>query len=247
MKSLKKVILGVALGFVVIANASAQTVDTGVNSANTNTNASQSTAANQGVSATNNFNTTTPTDTTANVKYSGFTGSNTSVGLGSFSSSFSSDYCGGTAQAAGSVPFVTAAGGKPVLMEPGYACDDHRTAVHAMEFAATYGNASIRALELAKQADAASDKELAKQYKISSEAYAKLSAEQAKFATLMECGHSESARRNSRLAGIDCPLTDEEKTAEAKKNAEASKQQAIASNQPVDPFVRQRMGLPVLH
>lgn len=198
----------------------------------TNTNTSGSTSNNQGNALTNNFY--SPGNTTEDMHdhVSGVTGANTAVGLGSFASSFSSDYCGGTAQAGLSVPYVTLAAGKPVLGEAGTPCVDIRAAVHTMEFSATYGNAAHAVMALAEEknkrlladeaaitgqkssadavaaandvADARNDyaAALAK-----AQAFADTSAKLATAAVNMLCSVSDDVRKAYNDAGIDCKGT----------------------------------------
>jgi len=241
MQKIVKVVLALALGFVLSSGAQAQQTST---SQNQNSSGAQSSAANQGVTLENTWN--TPSGTDVHEHISGVTGSNEPVGLGSFYSSNSPDYCGGTQQFGFSAPYVTAAAGGPTMKEPGYACDDHRTAVHAMEFAATFGNAAMKALQLADEAQKVGNAAEVTELKAASELYSKMSMQQANFAVLMECGHSESARRNSRLAGINCPETDAEKSAESTTSAAEVQVAAAKRGEPTDPFIRSREGLPPL-
>lgn len=229
----KKIVLalGIALSFAVSSVAFA---DTSVNasSTSTNTNQSQSTAANQGVNAVNNFNTTTPTDTTLHEHISGITGSNQSIGLSGYAGSFSPNYCGGTAQAGVSAPYVTIAAGKPVLGEPGVACVTEVASVHTMEFSATYGNAAAKAAQAGNSA-------LAKEY-------AEMSGKLANAAVNMQCSVSDIVRKSMRDAGIACPLSDTERVAKSKDDADKARQEIAARGESLDPFVRQREGLPVI-
>lgn len=245
MKHFMKAILGIALGLAVAVNVSAQTnLNANVASTNQTQATAQNDASNAGV--TNTFNSTSPAETKTHVEYSGVTGSNTSVGLGSFSSSFSSDYCGGTQQAAASIPYLTAAIGGPVLKEPGVACVNTRAAVHTMEFSSTYGNASVKALDLANEAEKRKDEDAAKQYRVAAQMYSEQSGKLAQAATYMLCNLSDDVRQAYRDAGIMCPQTKQEKADAEKQAQQEAQHQAIASNQPVDPFVRERMGLPTL-
>jgi len=237
MNRFAKVILGTALGLVIASTAMAQNkVNADVSNTSTTNAVSQTEASNQGVSATNNFNTTSPEHTSTDVHYSGVTGSNTAVGLGSFSSSFSSDYCGGTQQAGISVPYATLAAGGPVLKEPGVACVNTRAAVHTMEFSATFGNAAARALALADDAKKRNDAQAALAYQDSAASFAAMSGKLAQASVNMLCNLSDDVRQAYRDAGVSCPETKLEKAA-------ADKQQAVAHNEPVDPLIRQRMGL----
>jgi hypothetical protein len=230
MKSLNKFALGIALSLVV-TGVFAQT---NVNASTTSTNnaASQSTSANQGVNAINNFNTTTPSDTTLHEHISGITGSNQSIGLSGYAGSFSPNYCGGTAQAGVSAPYVTIAAGKPVLGEPGVACVLEVASVHTMEYSATYGNAAAKAAQ-------AGNPDLAKQY-------AEMSGKLANAAVNMQCNVSDIVRKSMRDAGIDCPLSDSERSAKSAADAELVKKEVVARGESLDPFVRRREGLPVL-
>jgi hypothetical protein len=210
------------------------------------------------------------------VKYSGVTGSNTGVGLGSFYSSNSPDYCGGVAQAAGSVPYFTAAFGKPVLGEPGWPCVDTRAGVHTMEFSVTFGSAAAKAFDLAAAYDrlaspvatggfvqkdgkipqapavyvdpvqAAEYRKVAVGLRQSAAAYADESNKLATAAINVMCGVSDDVRQAYRDAGILCPKTKQEKADDVKAQQQAAMQQAVANNQPTDPFVRAREGLPAL-
>jgi hypothetical protein len=269
MKILKTATMVVALGLACVGHAQAQNnVNANLTANPTNNSTSGSTAANEGVNNTNNFNSTTPTDTTEHVKYSGVTGSNTGVGLGSFSSSFSSDYCGGTAQVGISVPYVTAAGGKPVLGEPGVPCVDIRAGVHTMEFSVSFGTAAAKNFDLAAAYDklaastvftdvksvtatasrispeeAAEYRKTAANLRAAGMVYSEQSVKLATAATNMLCNVSDDVRQAYRDAGILCPKTKQEKADEAKAQQQATQQQAVANNQPTDPFVRQRMGL----
>lgn len=229
MKNIKKFALGIALSFAVVG-AHAQTVNAGATG--TNSNNSQSSSANQGVTASNTFNTTSPTDSTQHEHISGITGSNQSVGLSGYAGSFSPNYCGGTAQAGVSAPYVTIAAGKPVLGEPGVACVTEVASVHTMEFSATFGNAAAKASQ-------AGNKDLAKQY-------ADMSAKLASAAVNMQCSVSDIVRKSMRDAGIDCPLSDKELSAQSEDEANKVRQKVVARGESLDPFVRQREGLPIL-
>lgn len=226
----KKVVvaLGIALSFAV-SMAHAQ-VNAGATS--TNSNGSQSTSANQGVNQGITFNSSTPTDTTLHEHISGITGSNQSIGLSGYAGSFSPNYCGGTAQGGLSVPYATAAFGKPVLGEPGVACVKEVASVHTMEFSATYGNAAAKA-------EQAGNKELAKKY-------AEMSEKLANAAVNMQCDVSDDVRRSFRSAGIDCPLTDKERIAKSEDEANKVRQEVVARGESLDPIVRRREGLPIL-
>lgn len=226
----KKVVvaLGIALSFVV-CGANAQTNASAVG---TNTNQSQSTAANEGVTQGITFNSVTPTDTTLHEHISGVTGSNQSIGLSGYAGSFSPNYCGGTAQAGVSAPYVTIAAGKPVLGDPGVACVKTVASVHTMEYSATYGNA-------ARAAAQAGNKDLAKEYADMSEKLAKASVN-------MLCDLSDDVRKAYREAGVDCPLSDKERSAKSQEDAEKVRQQAVARGESLDPIVRRREGLPQL-
>lgn len=184
-----------------------------------------------------------PGSTDSNIHYSGVTGSNASVGLGSFSSSFSSDYCGGVAQAGVSAPYVTIAAGKPVLGDPGVACVTTRASVHTMEYSATFGNAAARALSLADEAVKRKDETQADTYRQTASQYAEMSGKLATAAVNMLCNLAPDVRRAYRDAGVFCPDTPAEKAAKDQQAAEQQKQQAVASGEPTDPFVRDRMGL----
>lgn len=224
----KKVVvaLGIALSFAVSA-ANAQ-VNAGASS--TNTNASQSSSANQGVQMSNTWN--TPGNSDVHEHISGITGSNQSIGLSGYAGSFSPNYCGGTAQAGVSAPYVTIAAGKPVLGDPGVACVKEVASVHTMEFSATYGNAAAKA-------EQAGNKELAKQY-------ADMSTKLANAAVNMQCSVSDDVRKAMRDAGIDCPLTDKERVAKNEDEANKVRQEVVARGESLDPLVRQREGLPQL-
>jgi len=217
MKKLALILLALASGV-----ASAQTT-TNVNSSSNATLNTESTSSNMGNNLTNNFN--SPGRVDQHVRYSGVTGTNTAVGLGSFSSSFSSDYCGGVAQGGLSVPYVTFAGGKPVLGEPGVACVMMRASVHSMEYAATYGNAAASATK-------AGNAQLAREY-------TDMSTKLARASVYMLCGLGPDVRQSYVDAGIDCPPSKEER-------AQAANQQAQQSNEPTDPIVRRRLGYPPL-
>jgi hypothetical protein len=257
MKRISKAILSMALGLAVIVSSGAQ-AQTSAETNGTNTNSSQSGALNQGVSNTNNFESSA--DTNEHVHYSGVTGSNTPVGLGSFSSSFSSDYCGGTAQGGISVPYVTTAFGKPVLGDPGVACVDIRAAVHTMEFAATFGNAADRSLVLAAKYEDLSHPKVgsavgtdyglytqeASAARQAAFNYAQTSQQLATAAIYMQCNLSDDVRKAYRDAGFVCPKTDAEKKADADAAAQQQASTAHANNEPTDPLVRQRLGLPPL-
>lgn len=226
----KKIIvaLGIALSFAV-SGAYAQ-ISAG--STSTNTNGSQSTSANQGVNQGITFNSVTPTETTVHEHISGITGSNQSIGLSGYAGSFSPNYCGGTAQAGVSAPYVTIAAGKPVLGEPGVACVTEVASVHTMEFSATYGTAAAKAAQ-------AGNSELAKQY-------ADMSGKLANAAVNMQCSVSDIVRKSMRDAGINCPLSDAEKSAKSAADADLVKKEVVARGESLDPFVRRREGLPVL-
>jgi len=211
------VMLSIALSFA-FTGAYAQSTTAGATSENTN--ASQSTAANQGVQMSNVWN--TPSDSDSHVHYSGITGSNQSVGLSGYAGSFSPNYCGGTAQAGVSVPYATIAAGKPVLGDPGEACVKTVASVHTMEYSATYGNAAAKAAQ-------AGDAVLAKEYSDMSKKLAQASVN-------MLCDLSDDVRQAYRDAGVACPATKAEK-------AEAAKERAVANHEPTDPFIRSRMGL----
>lgn len=243
MKTVGKFALGVALSFMLIAGAQAESnVSAG---ATTTTNAnSGSQASNAGVQMSNTWN--TPGDTDSHIHYSGFTGSNTAVGLGSFSSSFSPDYCGGVSQTGISAPYVTIAHGEPKAGKVGVWCDDQRTSVHAMEFAATYGNAAIKAFDLAAQAEKNKDESAHQMFIESAKYYAAMSKKLSTFAVYMQCGHSDQSLKMARAAGIDCPLTDAERSAMSNEEATKVRQEAVARGEPLDPFVRSREGLPPL-
>lgn len=246
MKFFNRAIMVMALGLAAIGHAQAQVAaNLTASTAATNNNSSGSTAANEGVNNTNNFNSTTPDHTAVdnNVHYSGVTGSNTGVGLGSFSSSFSSDYCGGTAQGGISVPYVTTAFGKPVLGDPGVACVDTRAAVHSMEFSATYGNAAAKAVAMAEDAKKRGAADEEKAYRAAVLTYSSMSEKLAGASVNMLCNLSDDVRQAYRDAGIMCPETKQEKAVKAQLIQEDSKQQAMAHNQPTDPLVRSRMGL----
>jgi hypothetical protein len=238
----KIVALGIALGLFV-SGANAQ-VSAG--SSSTNTNGSQSTAANQGVNQGITFNSATPTDTTLHEHISGVTGSNTAVGLGSFSSSFSSDYCGGVAQAGVSAPYVTIAAGKPVLGDPGNACVSTRASVHTMEYSATFGNAASKALALADDAEKRKDETEAGEYRQAAYTYAQMSGKLAVAAVNMLCNLSGDVRQSYRDAGIDCPTTSSEKLYAEKQAEQQKAKDAMEHSEPTDPLVRARMGLPAL-
>lgn len=207
-----------------LVGTTAQAQVTSTSNTNTTTTASTS-ASNEGVSLANTFNTNVPTDTKSTVKYSGFYGSNTSVGLGSFSNSFSSDYCGGSAQAGISIPYITGAFGQPVLGEPGVGCLLLRGYERTMQGSTAFGNA-------AAAARAAKDEETAKQL-------AAMSVKLANGGINILCSLHETIREAYKDAGIQCPPT-------RKETAEASKQAAIAKNEPTDNLVRARAGLPLL-
>lgn len=222
------VALGIALSLAVTAAYADQT--TNANATGTNTNNSASTAANQGVQMSNTWN--TPSDSNSNVHYSGITGSNQSIGLSGYAGSFSPNYCGGTAQAGVSVPYVTAALGKPVLGDPGVACVKTVASVHTMEYSATYGNA-------ARAAAQAGNLDLAKKY-------ADMSGKLAQASVNMLCDLSDDVRKAYRDAGVDCPLSDKERSAVSAEEANKVRQEAVARGESLDPIVRQREGLPIL-
>jgi hypothetical protein len=238
---------GLISGIVVIFGfcSAAAFADTNASTNDANTNTSTANSANSGLNngnaLTNNF--ISPSDSNVNEHVSGMTGSNTAVGLGSFSSSFSSDYCGGVAQAGVSAPYITIAAGHPVLGDPGIACVDTRASVHTMEYSATYGNAAGKALALADEAEKRNDKDAATAYRTSAEQYAAMSGKLADAAVNMLCKLSPDVRESYRDAGINCPLTADEKAAAAKEQVA---HQAVAQSQPTDPLVRSRMGLPPL-
>jgi hypothetical protein len=104
----------------------------------------------------------------------------------------------------------------------------------------------MKALQLADEAQKAGNTEEVDALKKASALYATMSMQQANFAVLMECGHSEESRVNSRLAGIDCPLTDAEKSAQSITSTSEVKVAASKRGEPTDPFIRSRMGLPPL-
>lgn len=214
------VTLSIALSFAVSV-AHAQETTAGASS--TNTNASQSTSANQGVQMSNVWN--TPSDSDSHVHYSGITGSNQSVGLSGYAGSFSPNYCGGTAQAGVSAPYVTIAAGKPVLGDPGEACVKTVASVHTMEYSATYGNAAAKAAQAGNMA-------LAKEY-------SEMSGKLAKASVNMLCDLSDDVRKAYRDAGVECPATKQEL-------AKAAEEQAVANHEPTDPLIRTRMGLVAL-
>src|SRR5579859_7411984 len=162
MNEISKVALGFALSFAIVSGANAQANLNAGATTTTNTTA-QNQASNTGVSLSNTWN--TPSGTDSNIHYSGVTGSNTAVGLGSFSSSFSTDYCGGVSQTGLSAPYVTLAHGDPVLGTPGVACVLTRASVHTMEYSATFGNAAGKALALADEADKRKDTTEAGEYR----------------------------------------------------------------------------------
>jgi hypothetical protein len=228
MKTKQIIVSGLlaVIGLLGVMSAQAQSNITSGTTA-TNNNSSGSTAANEGVSQGITFNSTSPDSIHEHL--SGITGSNTAVGLGSFSSSFSSDYCGGTAQAGVSAPYVTIAAGKPVLGDPGVACVKTRALIHTMEISATYGNA-------AKTAVAAGNTELAAQYM-------DLSKKLAQAAVNMQCSVSPEVRQALVDAGVACPATAAEKSAQSAAAAEQVKQDALARGEPLDPLVRQRNDL----
>jgi hypothetical protein len=241
MNNIKKFALSIALGFAVTAGAHAADITAG--SSSTNTNGSTSTSANQGVNQGITFNSTSPTDTTEHDHVSGITGSNTAIGLGSFSSSFSSDYCGGVAQAGVSAPYITIAAGHPVLGDPGIACVDTRASVHTMEYAATFGNAATKALALADEAAKRSDEADAKSYREAAQQYAVMSGKLATAAVNMLCKLSPDVRDSYTDAGITCPQTNAEKSVKSAQAAEEVKHDAVQRGESTDPLVRARMGL----
>jgi hypothetical protein len=105
-----------------------------------------------------------------------------------------------------------------------------------MEFSATYGNAAARALALADEAKKRNDAQAAAEYQNSAAGYAAMSGKLAQASVNMLCNLSDDVRQAYRDAGVSCPETKQEKVA-------AEKQQAVAHNEPTDPFVRERMGL----
>lgn len=212
-----KIILALAL---LAPLAAVQAQSTNAVSNTTVNSAATGQASNMGNNLTNNFN--SPGDVDQKVRYSGVTGTNTAVGLGSFAGSFSSDYCGGTAQAGLSVPYFTGAAGKPVLGEPGVACVKMRTSVHSMEYAATYGSAAANA---ARAGNAALAQE-----------YTDMSRKMAQASVNLLCGISDDVRQDFVDAGIQCPPSKEERAA-------AAKQAAVERKEPTDPIVRARLGL----
>lgn len=270
----KQIIIAGLLAITGLVGAVGAQAQTSAQTNGTNTNQSGSESSNLGNNLTNNF--LSPSDSTEHVHYSGVTGSNTPVGLGSFSSSFSSDYCGGVAQAGASVPYVTLAFGKPVLGDPGVACVDTRASVHTMEFAATFGNAADRALSLAAKfdslahptpvivsktigktvvnteqpvlsaSDAAQFETQAAEARQQAFNYAKTSEQLATAAIYMQCNLSDDVRKAYRDAGFSCPKTDAEKKADADAAAAKQQQAAQVNNEPTDPLVRSRLGLPPL-
>jgi hypothetical protein len=234
MKIKHAVVTGILAASSLMCVAAFADTTTNANASGTNTNTSGSTASNDGLntgnSLTNNF--LSPSDTDVHEHLSGITGSNTAVGLGSFSSSFSSDYCGGVAQAGVSVPYVTGALGHPVLGEPGVPCVDTRAAVHTMEFSATYGNAAHAAQavadERAKELQAIENKiknpasgadaiaaagsvaDIQNQYTAAearAQAFADTSAKLATAAINMLCSVSDDVKKAYNDAGIDCKGT----------------------------------------
>jgi hypothetical protein len=220
--------IAAVVGFAVLsANANAQSSQTSTNSAALTTN---STSNNQGNNLTNNF--MSPSDTDSHIHYSGATGANTAVGLGSFSSSFSSDYCGGVAQGGVSAPYVTMAFGKPTLGEPGEACVKTRTAIHTFEMAVSYGQA-------ATLASSKGDKD-------SAAAYHTMSDKLSTAAVSILCNVDADVKQAYEAAGIVCSKTAKEEAADKQASAEQVQKQAVAQGQPTDPFVRARMGLPAL-
>jgi hypothetical protein len=227
---MKKAIATVALcaGFVMMsshANAQAATQNSS-NTANLTTN---STSNNQGNALTNNF--TSPSDTDSHEHLSGVTGANTAVGLGSFSSSFSSDYCGGVTQGGISAPYITAAFGKPTLGEPGEACVKTRTAIHTFEMAVSFGNAATAA---------------AKTDPIQSAVYKSMSDKMATAAVSILCNVDADVKEAYESAGITCSKTASEVKAAAVQQQQEERAAAVQQGQPTDPFVRERMGLPAL-
>jgi hypothetical protein len=240
MKTVEKFALGFALSFALVAGAQAQSNVSAGATSTTNAN-SGSQASNTGVQMSNTWN--TPGDTNSHIHYSGVTGSNTAVGLGSFSSSFSSDYCGGVSQTGLSAPYVTLAHGDPVLGDPGVACVLTRASVHTMEYSATFGNAAAKAIALADEADKRKDASEAAEYRNAAYSYAQTSGKLAQAAVNMLCKLSPDIRSAYIDAGVSCPETDAEKSAKSAKAAEEVKQEAVARGEPTDPLVRHRMGL----
>lgn len=222
--------LALCAGFAAtISYANAQTSST-MNSSNTANLTTNSTSNNQGNNLTNNF--MSPSDTNSNIHYSGVTGSNTAVGLGSFSSSFSSDYCGGVAQGGLSAPYVTMAFGKPTLGEPGEACVKTRTAIHTFEMAVSYGQASMVASK-SGNADAA-------------KSYHDMSDKLSTAAVSILCNVDADVRNAYEAAGIVCSKTAKEAAIDKQAAAQQERVAAVKQGQPTDPFVRARMGLPAL-
>ena len=240
MKEICKVALGLTLSFAILSGAHAQANLTAGATTTTNTTA-QNQASNTGVSLSNTWN--TPSGTDDHIHYSGVTGSNTSVGLGSFSSSFSSDYCGGVSQTGVSAPYVTLAHGDPVLGTPGVACVLTRASVHTMEYSATFGNAAGKALTLADEADKRKDVSEAGEYRQAAYNYAAMSGKLAQAAVNMLCKLSPDVRAAYTDAGVSCPETEAQKAAKSAAAAQEVKQQAMARGESTDPLIRSRMGL----
>lgn len=230
-----------AFAMLSLVQAGAQAANTSTVSSTSTTTASTTAntqASNMGNALTNNFQ--NPGD--QDIHYSGTTGTNTAIGLGGFSSSFSTDYCGGTAQGGLSVPYVTIVGGKPILGEPGVACVNTRASVHTMEYSATYGNAAANALKFSQIAAQAGNRQAAEAYRHTAQGYAEMSSKLAVASVNMLCDLSDSIRKSYEDAGIKCP--------EDKATATSGSQSALATNgsdwDHTDPYIRRRMGLPPL-
>lgn len=232
--------LGFALSIVASTGVFAQNNITSSATTTTTANA-QTQASNEGVQMSNTWN--TPSDSDTHVHYSGITGSNTAVGLGSFSSSFSSDYCGGVSQTGISVPYATLAHGNPVLGDPGVACVTTRASVHTMEYSATFGNAASKALALAEDAEKRKDLTQAGEYRQSAYSYAQMSGKLATAAVNMLCTLAPNVRQAYNDAGIGCPETAAEKASKSAAAADEVKHEAMTRGESVDPIVRSRMGL----
>ncbi len=227
MKKAIAILVLCAGGIATISNANADSTQTSSNSAALNT---QSTSSNLGNNLTNNF--MSPSDTNVNQHISGVTGANTAVGLGSFSSSFSSDYCGGVSQGGLSAPYVTMAFGKPTLGEPGEACVKTRTAIHTFEMAVSFGNAASVASKSGDAVDAAGYKDMSRKLSMA--------------AVSILCNVDGDVKSAYEDAGIVCSKTAKEVQAAAAQQRQEQQAAMVQQGQPTDPFVRARMGLPAL-
>lgn len=183
---MKKFLVGVVALFALVSMTAQADQVSGTNAANSASN-SGSAASNAGNQQAINF--ISPGDTNQAVHYSGqyTVKQNASIGLGSAAPSMSGYNCAASAQAGSSQAQsgLTAVLGFPVLLDPGKICVD-----------LTLGNMHLQMAE----AIAPIDKELAMKH---------IRAQQNLMCDVGDV--YEQTRKSQRDAGLDCPLTSDEK------------------------------------